>query len=283
MLTERETHKLYDFIELELKENADLFDAVSNIDSSLTYQENLTILKEKIALFKEKALTQMMDSYKEAEIQYTKRDSGILDITTILKKNDIIGIVGNRNVGKSSLVISHLEAIRRQYKDLPIYTLGLEENLKETLKTSLRINILESTMDILDLNIKNAIIYIDEFALLFSTKKQDKEQDKLMRFFDRISHQNVKLIISTAREGFYNKFMCSRITAFLVKQIEYEALVNGSWLKERVKAINSNSDYRLEIEKEYYYLVSPDEITSKYSFKYNEKFDSKKGNKCLFC
>jgi len=210
------------------------------------------------------------------------KETNNLNIITVLKKHDIMGIAGNRNTAKSSLVLSHLKAIRTQYNDLPIYVIGVEENLKETLRNDLKINILESTMDILDLNLKNCVLYVDEFALLFSTKKQDKEQDKLMRFFDRVSHNNVKLIISTAREGFFNKFMCSRITAFLVKQIEYDALVNGSWLKERVKAINSNSDYRLEMEKDKYYLVSPDELTSRYSFKYDETLDSKKENKCLF-
>ena len=280
-LTPTEIDRLMLFVNETLKENADLFDFLSEIDNSLNFYENKNILADKMELFKNKTFKSQLDDYKETETRYTNMVQDSLNLSDVLKKHDIIGITGNRNTGKSMLSLTHLEALKIAFPKLSIVTLGVEESLKNELKRA-NITILESTMDILDLNISNSIIYIDEFALLFSTKKQDKEQDKLMRFFDRISHQNCKLIINTAREGFYNKFMCSRITAFLVKQVEYEALVNGSWLKERVKAINSNSDYRLECAKEHYYLVSPDSITQKYNFKYNPKYDSKKSNINLF-
>ena len=281
MLTDKEKHKLGDYVLDELGSDFDLFDLKAHVDTSLNLEENMTILKEKLALFKDKQLVDQMYAHEQYMIKHEKMNNGHLNLSEVLKKHDIIGIAGNRDTAKSSLILTQLKALRKQYPKIPIYAMGIEQNLYNELK-SLSIEVLESTMDILDLRIKNAIIYIDEFALLFSTKKQDKEQDKLMRFFDRISHQNVKLIISTAREGFYNKFMCSRITAFLVKQIEYDALVNGSWLKERVKAINSNSDYRLEAEKDKYYLVSPDTITTKYSFEYDKTLDSKQDNKNIF-
>jgi hypothetical protein len=281
MLTENEIKRLAEHCKEELRENFDLFDFKSEIDLSLTYQENKGLLNQKMSNFIDKQLSAQMESYKEAEATHIRTNQGSLNLAEVLKKHQVIGIAGNRGTGKSMLTLTHLKAIRANYPKLAIACMGVEESLKNTLK-SLNITVLESTMDILDLNLTNTLIYIDEFAVLFSTKKQDKEQDKLMRFFDRLEHQNCKLIISTAREGFYNKFMCSRITAFLVKQIEYDALVNGSWLKERVKAINSNSDYRLELDKDKYYLVSPDELTSKYSFAYDSTLDSKKENKSLF-
>jgi hypothetical protein len=143
--------------------------------------------------------------------------------------------------------------------------------------------ILRSKMDILDLRMTDTVIYVAEFALFFNTRNKNKQLDKLMRFFDRVEHQNCKLLIDTAREGFFNKFMCGRVSAFLVKQIEYTALVNGTWLKERVEAITSNSDYRLEAEKKDYYIVTGEEgITEKKEFAYNPDIDTKKENKPLF-
>jgi hypothetical protein len=204
-------------------------------------------------------------------------------LKTLLKKHSVIGIIGNRGQAKTSLALTLISNLKEQYPSLNVAVFGTEEKLNKTLKEAFKITILESKMDLLDLNLKDSIIFIDEFALFFDTSSQSKEQNKLMRFFDRLEHQNCKIIISTAREGFYNKFMCSRVTAFLVKQVEYDALVNGTWIKERVKAINSASDYRLEVSKSYYYLVTAgDTLTEKYWFNYLECFDSKKDNKDLF-
>ena len=77
--------------------------------------------------------------------------------------------------------------------------------------------------------------------------------------------------------------MCSRVTCFLVKEIEYNSLVNGTWLQERVKAIFSHSDYRLQADKSYYFVVSnKGELTTKNVFEYNAELDSKKDNQDLF-
>jgi hypothetical protein len=201
-------------------------------------------------------------------------------IEQIFKRHSVIGIVGNRNSGKTSLVLSELKYVRGLYPHLNIAVMGIEKELFKELD-KLNIKVIHSKMDILDLKMRDTLIFIDEFALFFDTQTKSKELNKLMRFFDRIEHNNCKLIIGTAREGYFNKFMCARVNAFLIKEIEYESLVNGSWLKERVKAITSVSDYRLELSKDTYYSVTTD-LTTKHTFKYSKEFDSKKNNCELF-
>jgi len=205
-----------------------------------------------------------------------------MKLSKIFKDHSIVGVAGNRSSAKSSLVLDRLLDIKTDYPNVPIAVYGVEEALQPYLIARGFI-VLTSTMDILDLQLRDCIVYIDEFGMLFDPSSKSKQLNKLSRFFDRLEHMNVKIIMSTAREGFFNKYMCSRITCFLVKEIEYPALVNGTWLKERVSAIHSHSDYRLQAGKEYYYVVSnKGELTTKNIFGYNKDLDSKKDNKCLF-
>jgi hypothetical protein len=199
----------------------------------------------------------------------------------VLKEHNIVGVAGMRSTAKTSLILSELLQIRKQHPNVKIAVFGVNEELKMLLHSN-NITFLESQMDILDLRMKDTIIFIDEMALFFDTSTRSKQLDKLMRFIDRVEHQNCKIIVGTAREGYFNKFMCSRVTAFLVKQVEYDSLVNGTWLKERVKAIKSTSDYRLEIPKSDYYVVSADTLTSRHTFAYVPEIDTKRDNCDLF-
>jgi len=205
-----------------------------------------------------------------------------MKLQELFKHHSTIGLIGNRSTGKSMLGIDKLIQLRKEYPTLKIACMGIEEKLNPVL-AKYNITIIQSKMDILDLQMRDTIIYVDEFALFFDTRNKGKETDKLMRFFDRIEHNNCKLLVSTAREGYFNKFMCSRISLFLTKEIEYTALVNGTWLKERVAAVSSQSDYRLQCEKSEYFTVSNKEgITAKYTFEYKEELDTKKNNADLF-
>jgi len=206
-----------------------------------------------------------------------------MKLANLMRKHSCVGLIGNRNTAKTSLILDKMVELRREYPNVKIAGIGLNPELDPVLR-KYRIQRLTSQMDILDLQMKDTIIFIDEMALFFDPQTRSKQLNKLMRFFDRIEHQNCKIIVGTAREGYFNKFMCSRITAFFVKQIEYDALVNGTWLKERVKAISSISDYRLLASKSDYYVVTAGDgtLTTRHTFDYNPEFDTKKDNIDLF-
>lgn len=193
----------------------------------------------------------------------------------LFKKYRSIGVVGNINVAKSSLVLSELVDLRKKV-DIPVYVLGAEPNLYEYLESQ-NINILYSADDVLDLQIKNSIVFIDEFADIFDVKMSSKQTDRIKKFFNRIAHLNNYIIIGSAEVNFWNKFMCSLVKAHLVKTIEYVSLVRGTFLLRKVKNISENcNEYRLEAPINTYYIVTNDSLTQKRTFKYNEDLDSKK-------
>jgi len=199
----------------------------------------------------------------------------------LLRKHSVIGIAANRNQGKTMTALTQITNLLTRFPSMKIAVLGINEELRTPL-TKLGVQFLESKMDILDLRMKDTLIFIDELAMLFDTQSKNKQLDKLMRFFDRLEHNNCKLIVATAREGYFNKFMCSRINAFIVKEIEYDSLVNGTWLKERVKAIKSNSDYRLELGKDECFFVASDSLTQRFKVRYLAFLDTKRENQDIF-
>lgn len=198
-------------------------------------------------------------------------------IENLFKKYRTVGMVGNTGTAKSSLALGELIDMKERYK-LPTYVLGVEPSLHPYLEKK-GIIILKSKEDILDLKIRDSLIYLEEMGDLFDTRTSSRELDKIKRFFNRIDHLNDFLIVASAVDCFYNKFMESLIKAFVVKTIDYQSLCNGTILKRKIMAIVENtSDYRLDIPKDTYYVITADGIVEKGTFKYNRELDSKINN-----
>lgn len=204
------------------------------------------------------------------------------ELSKLLINHSCIAVAGNRSTGKTMTALSLLKGFRRQFPTKKIAVLGVEDSLKETCER-LGFSWVSNKKDILDLKFTNTLIFIAEFGMLFETKNRGTLLKKLERFFDRIEHNKCKLLIDTAREGFYNKFMCSRITAFVVKEIEYSSLVNGTWINEAVKNHKSLSDYRLQLPiNKYVVVTNKNEMTKEHIIDYDEEFDSKAKDESFF-
>jgi hypothetical protein len=196
----------------------------------------------------------------------------------LFKKNRVVGLVGSAGEAKTSLALTELLELRENNPKVPVYVLGIEPSLYSTVEKK-GIIILKSKEDVLDLKIDNSVIFIDEFGDIYDTVSSSKELDKIKRFFNRIDHLNNFILISSARENFYNKFLEGLVKAFLVKKVEYSSLCNGTNLKRKIMAIVENtSDYRLDIPKDTYYVITDDSIVEKRTFKYEKDVDSKKDN-----
>jgi len=198
----------------------------------------------------------------------------------LFKSNRTIGVVGDIHTGKSMCVLSHLVNLKKNFKT-EVYVLGVETNLEEHLKKQ-GIKVLLSKDDVLDMKVKNSVIYIDEFGDLFSVQTRDKQLIKIKKFFNRLAHLNNYVIISTAVSGFWNKFMCSLVRCFIVKTIEFDNLVNGTTLKRKVLDLAYNSEYRFEIPQNTYYVLNKNRLAKRFTFPYYPTLDSKKDLPSIF-
>jgi ADP-heptose:LPS heptosyltransferase len=205
-----------------------------------------------------------------------------LDLLTIFKKHSIIGVVGNRSTGKSMTALGLLIDLKKKYPQIPIYVYGIEEQVATQLK-EFGFNILLSKKDITDVQLTNCVMFVDEFAMVYNTATKNKQLDKLSNFFDRLEHRKIKFIFGTAREKFFNTFACSRMTCAIVKQIEYDSLVNATWLKDNVKSIKSMSEYRLESPVTQFFITSKDDtLTQRYASPYYKELDTKQFEQSIF-
>ncbi len=197
-------------------------------------------------------------------------------IEKLFRETRTIGIVGGTDCAKTSLALD--EFIKLNIQGLKKYVFGVNQKLREYLEDK-GIIFLENKEDILDLNVKNAVIYIDEISDCFDVSSQSKQRQRFKRFINRLAHLNVWLLFSTAENKFFNSFVCGLVHTYLVKSIDYDALVNGTPLKRKVMGISMYSDYRLECPINTYYIISKNNnITEKHTFEYNKNLDSKKDN-----
>ena len=207
----------------------------------------------------------------------------MIPLDKLFNKHSIIGMVGNRSTGKSMTMLGALIEYRKKYPDIPIYVYGVEEAVIPILEDKYNIITLESKRDITDLALTECVIWVDEFAMIFDTKSSSKQLSKLEAFFDRLEHRKIKFIFGTAREKFFNTFACSRMTLAIVKEIEYDALVNNTWLKDNIKAINSMSEYRLECPIDRCFVVSKKGgLVTKHKSSYYKELDTKQFKKSVF-
>ena len=73
---------------------------------------------------------------------------------------------------------------------------------------------------------------------------------------NKTSKVAVWIFFSTAENKFWNTFVCGIVDSYIIKSVDYEALVNGTPLKRKVMGISIYSDYRLDIPINTYYVVS---------------------------
>lgn len=270
----------------------DTVDLEAEVDETLQYEENfnhIQELMEEIVTPKQEQLSQLKaedEKYGQQELEFNTQqlDDHIIDNKCVLpflfKNKRGLGLVGNTGVGKSLLALDQLIKLKEIYPAMNVRVFGVEKKLYPYLKKC-GIGVIHNSEDILNLKLRDTILFIDEFGDLFSSDAKDKQGKKLVKFFNRLDHLNNYIIIGTARNGFWNKFMNGFITSFLVKEIDYDHLINGTHLKRKVMGFETTSDYCLEMEKEYFYIIN-DELTMKGRFEYNPNLDSKKDNISLF-
>jgi len=198
-------------------------------------------------------------------------------LSELFVRNRVVGVLGNPNTAKSSLVLFSILKLKADFPKTQVYVFGVEASLKPYLESK-GIRYLYSTEDILDLKLRNSVIYVDEVADFFSTASRDKQTDRFKRFINRIYHNNCFFVLSTAEVGYFNKFACSLINCFLVKEIELDSLVNNTWVKRLVKGLPRSSEYRVELAKKDFYVLDFNSLTKKCSFSYNSDLDSKVEN-----
>jgi len=140
-------------------------------------------------------------------------------IKEIFNEPKIISIVGNPNEAKSNLIYYLIEELKKEFK-FNLYHFGLRNEIDGN-----KINSIKELEQI-----KDAIVFIDEFSSLFNLedRKQRQSVENTLRI---IFHNNNILILSGTGEN-YKKFISAKVNLIIYKKVFYDDLINGSKIKK---------------------------------------------------
>ena len=192
-------------------------------------------------------------------------------IIEIFKEPKIIGIVGDVGEGRSNLVYHIIEGLK-QMGEFNFYTYGLINNIKGENKF-FSIQELEE--------IKNSIIFLDEFYTLFDLDNI-KIKRKIERTFSLI-HNNKNIIVLVGLPKDFNKFISGNIDVIFYKRVTFANFIRGSSVKSEIldyRGLEAGSE-DLNLDKNEAIIYDKSHYT-KIKIPYLKKFDTKKDNPDLF-
>jgi len=196
----------------------------------------------------------------------------------VFEKNRIVGVIGNPNSGKSNNIIALVESFLKVNSTANVIIYGFNQQSTAYLK-KLGCKTADSLTQ-LSLA-RNSLIVLDEFQKLHLSDKRYRELSQ--EFFDFIFHNNNWLMLSSPNLAEFNKLVCRRVDAWLIKELYTKDLVNGSKVKtvcEDYKGF-AKSLGRFNIEKNEVLLLS--DVTSEIlTLPYIKDVDGKLNNPNIF-
>lgn len=208
---------------------------------------------------------------KQKPVVNVKRRKDNMVITELFNKPKLIGIVGNPNEAKSNLAYWIIQELKKDFR-FNLYSFGFKFLLDG--KTFNSIKELEQ--------IKDSIIFIDEFSSLIDL--EDRKKRKIVESTFRLLFHNNNIVILIGTGENFKKFIASKLDIIFYKKIFYEDLINGSKVKtilndyadvDNVKGssvLNLDKNQALLFDGEKYKILD---------IPYIKKYDSKKENKSI--
>ena len=250
------------------------FDLLSEIDNSLTFEENKEIIIDKL---KERNYINNLDlmdkeEIKECEDEYLRENQkSNINLFSLFDKPKIIGLISDVNEGKSNMLYWIIEELKKT-KRFNLYGYGLRKDVKKLVKIY-SIEELEK--------IKNSLIIIDEVMTLFDLDNRmiKRQIESTLRL---IHHNNNILILSAVPENI-KKFISSKLNVIIYKRVTFEDFINGSSVKRTIlnykgnergyKVLNLDINEAIIYDKEHY---------TKINIPYLKRFDTKLENVSIF-
>ena len=260
------------------KIDSDLFDIEAEIDSNISFEENITILEEKLNALSDAGtfLNEQIKSQRaeeEGERLKTMKINAKINVQRILRNNLSI-LMSKTNEAKTSFMCELIKEYKDKYSG-NVFAFGFNPELV----TKLGIKPFSSLLELE--NITNSIIFIDEVKVIFELENRKKaiQIDNILRL---VEHKGNKIFLSGLPSDF-KKFVCAKTICFCYKSLEITDLINGSRAKEillqyRGREIGS---FGLHLPKEE--VLCYDGEFWKESFPYRKEFDTKLSNCDLFC
>ena len=204
------------------KIDSDLFDIDAEIDSSISFEENVNILEEKINGLAESGtfLSEQIKKEKarmEQEFKESKRVQEF-SLSKLFDKPKIIGICSDVNEGKSMTLYYLIKFLKENF-NFKMFSYGLRVNTGEQKIYS--IEELEK--------ISNSVVILDEFFTLLDL--DDRKKRKAIENTIRLIHHNNNILILAGVPENFKKFISAKLSIMFFKRITLGDFINGSRIK----------------------------------------------------
>lgn len=189
-----------------------------------------------------------------------------MKINKLFDKPKIIGICSDVNSGKSNLIYYLISKLKKYY-DFDLYTYGLRFDINDK-----KIYSIEELEDI-----RNSIVFIDEFFSLFDL--EDRKKAKLIeRTIRLINHNNNILVLCGLPENF-RKFISNKLDAVFFGKSTLGDFINGSRLKQICLSYKGNELGSTKLNLDKGEVIFFNGNYEKVNIPYLPQYDSKKDNK----
>lgn len=192
-------------------------------------------------------------------------------IEKLFEKPFICAIIGDTNSGKSNLIYHLIEKLKKEYV-FNLYYFGLKckiENAKEI-----------NSIDELE-NIKDSLIFIDEFFSLFDLddRKKKLQIETTLRL---LFHNNNVLVLCGLPENF-KKFISAKVNLMFYKQVTFDDFINGSSIKKNILKYSGREvgSSILNLKKEEC-IIYDGKHYRRYLIPYMKSYDTKINNVRIF-
>ncbi len=213
------------------KLDSDLFDIESEIDSSITYEENINILEEKLKILVNNGtfLKEQVKRNNEYEIGKPSPHK-IAFSKEIIENLKTIFVSADTGEGKTACSYWFLERLKR-FK--PIYVF---RHPKPELITKIGYKNMYS-IDELE-NLQGIVLWIDEPQIVFP-KYERRGSIVLNKLLSLARQREVTLILSTSDTRYITASEEFYISTYIIKRIDYQMIKRGSKIKQIINELST--------------------------------------------
>ena len=188
-------------------------------------------------------------------------------IEQIFDKPKVCSIVGDSNSGKSNFIYYLIVALR-DTKEFNLVTYGLRNKIPNS-KEIFSVTELEQ--------VKDSIIFLDEFFTLFDLDNRNKKK-QIENTIRLIFHNNNILILVGNPENF-KKFLSSKIEIVFYKKCTLCDFINGTSIKRVIYDYQGNERGSNVLNLGTDEVIVYNKVYQKWKIPYLKNFDTKLGNK----
>ena len=204
------------------KIDSDLFDIESEIDSSISFEENIAILEEKLNDLAEagtflKEQIKQEKARQEQEFDKNKRTQEF-SLLKLFDKPKMIGICSDDNEGKSMTLYYLIQFLKKNF-NFRLFSYGLRLSVGEQ-----KIHSIEELE-----KITGSVVILDEFFTILDL--EDRKKRRHIENTLRLIHHNNNIVILAGVPENFKKFISAKLSVIFFKRITLGDFINGSRIK----------------------------------------------------